>query len=67
MRQTERDEARNQAKSEAQEKDVLGILKQTYSQESRYAVDEKVTLMFQEDKKFFQILNGGTRLNSIWL
>ena len=67
MSQTERDKARNQAKSEAQENDALGILKQTYSQESRYAVDEKVTLMFQEDKKFFQILNGGTRLNSIWL
>ena len=67
MRQTERDEAQNQAKSEAQENDVLGILKQNYSQESRYAVDEKVTLMFQEDKEFLQILNRGTRLNSLWL
>ena len=64
MRQTDTKEVGNhffQVNIEAQESDVLEILKQIYNQ-SRYVADKEFAFMSQEDKKFLQIKDEGTKL-----
>ena len=64
MRQTDTKEVGNhffQVNIETQESDVLEILKQIYNQ-SRYVADKEFAFMSQEDKKFLQIKDEGTKL-----
>lgn len=52
-------------KKEVKERDVPEMVKQIHNHdftEFLYVVDKKVALMSQEDKKFFHILDEGTRL-----
>ena len=52
-------------KKEVKERDAPEMVKQIHNHdftEFLYVVDKKVALMSQEDKKFFHILDEGTRL-----